>query len=66
MVDGTRRRRSSDNNTKSRWYAMHRAQRFRRRFGWPVEIPPESQRACCTRFDPRPASGNRGQAAASW
>jgi hypothetical protein len=33
MPDGNRRRRHSDNQAKRRWYAQHRARRFRKRFG---------------------------------
>lgn len=32
MPDGSRKRRHSDNLAKRRWYAWHRARRFRRRF----------------------------------
>ena len=32
MPDGNRRRRHSDNQAKRRWYAQHRARRFRKRF----------------------------------
>ncbi len=32
MSDGKRRRRHSEDDAKRRWYAMHRARRFRRRF----------------------------------
>jgi hypothetical protein len=32
MPDGNRRRRHSANQAKRRWYAEHRARRFRRRF----------------------------------
>ncbi len=32
MPDGNRRRRHSDNQAKRRWYAQHRAHRFRKRF----------------------------------
>jgi hypothetical protein len=32
MPDGKRKRRHSDNMAKRRWYAQHRARRFRRRF----------------------------------
>ncbi len=33
MPDGSRKRRHSPNAARSRWYALHRATRFRRRFG---------------------------------
>lgn len=33
MPDGTRKRRFSPLAAKRRWYAKHRAARFRRRFG---------------------------------
>jgi hypothetical protein len=33
MPDGKRRRRQSSNPARRRWYALHRARRFRRRFG---------------------------------
>jgi hypothetical protein len=33
MPDGTRKRRFSSNVAKRRYYAEHRARRFRRRFG---------------------------------
>jgi hypothetical protein len=33
MPDGTRKRRHSGSMAKRRWYAQHRAIRFRRRFG---------------------------------
>ena len=33
MPDGSRKRRLSENPTRRRWYAEHRARRFRRRFG---------------------------------
>jgi hypothetical protein len=32
MPDGKRKRRHSGNAAKRRWYALHRARRFRRRF----------------------------------
>jgi hypothetical protein len=32
MPDGKRKRRHSGNVAKRRWYALHRARRFRRRF----------------------------------
>jgi len=32
MPDGKRKRRHSGNPAKRRWYALHRARRFRRRF----------------------------------
>lgn len=32
MPDGKRKRRHSGNLAKRRWYALHRARRFRRRF----------------------------------
>jgi hypothetical protein len=32
MADGRRRRRHSEDQAKRRWYAIHRARRFRRRF----------------------------------
>jgi len=32
MSDGRRRRRHSEDQAKRRWYALHRARRFRRRF----------------------------------
>jgi hypothetical protein len=66
MIDGTRKRRDSDNLTKNRWYAVYRAQRFRRRFGWPIEVPPENVRACCTRFEPRSPSHTPGRTEARW
>jgi hypothetical protein len=34
MPDGKRKRRHSRDQAKRRWYALHRARRFRRRF-WP-------------------------------
>ncbi len=33
MPDGKRKRRHSENTAKRQWYALHRARRFRRRFG---------------------------------
>jgi hypothetical protein len=33
MPDGRRKRRFSSNQAKRSWYARHRAERFRRRFG---------------------------------
>jgi hypothetical protein len=53
MVDGTRRRRESDNATKSRWYAVYRAERFRRRFGWPLTLGETDIRAMCAREEQR-------------
>ncbi len=40
MPDGSRKRRFSMNPARRRWYAIHRSQRFSRRFGlcsgpWP-------------------------------
>jgi hypothetical protein len=32
MPDGKRKRRHSQDQAKRRWYAMHRARRFRRQF----------------------------------
>jgi hypothetical protein len=32
MPDGKRKRRHSQDQAKRRWYALHRARRFRRRF----------------------------------
>ncbi len=32
MLDGKRKRRHSEDHAKRRWYALHRARRFRRRF----------------------------------
>lgn len=32
MSDGRRKRRHSEDQAKRRWYAIHRARRFRRRF----------------------------------
>ena len=61
MVDGTRKRRDCENAIKSRWYAVHREQRFRRRFGWPLDLPSEDMRACCSRLDPRRPSRKRGR-----
>ncbi|MBW3600101.1 MAG: hypothetical protein KY475_22865 [Planctomycetes bacterium] len=49
IVDGSRRRRSSRNATKRRWYAIYREQRFRRRFGWPAEVGGRSLRTLCAR-----------------
>ena len=37
MPDGKRKRRHSGNPAKRRWYALHRAHRFRRRFWLQVE-----------------------------
>ncbi len=37
MPDGTRKRRFSPVSAQRQWYARHRAERFRRRFGWPQE-----------------------------
>ncbi len=51
MVDGTRKRRDCENPTKNRWYAMHRAQRFRKRFGVAAEVPEKSVRAFCCRLE---------------
>ena len=34
MPDGKRKRRHSPLRAKREWYAKHRAERFRRRFGW--------------------------------
>jgi hypothetical protein len=33
MPDGKRKRRHSSNPSKRQWYAAHRSQRFRKRFG---------------------------------
>jgi len=35
MPDGKRKRRHSANQAKRTWYALHRAVRFAKRFGWP-------------------------------
>ena len=35
--DGKRKRRHSSNRAKREWYALHRAHRFVRRFGWEHE-----------------------------
>jgi hypothetical protein len=61
MVDGTRKRRDCENQTKSRWYAVHREQRFRRRFGWPIDLPSEEMRACCSRLAPHRPSRKHGR-----
>ncbi len=54
MIDGTRKRRDCENPTKNRWYAMHRSQRFRRRFGWMAEAPEKTVRAYCCRLEQHP------------
>jgi hypothetical protein len=51
IVDGSRKRRSSRNATKRRWYAIYREQRFRRRFGWPAELGGRSLRSLCSRSE---------------
>ena len=43
MPDGNRKRRHSDNEAKRRWYAQHRARRFRRRF-WSGASKPDHLR----------------------
>lgn len=46
MPDGKRKRRHSQDQAKRRWYALHRARRFKRRF-WmlpdqPAKLAPHS------------------------
>lgn len=40
MPDGKRKRRHSSNEAKRRWYALHRARRFKRRFWNLSHTPP--------------------------
>jgi hypothetical protein len=59
MPDGKRKRRHSQNQAKRRWYAMHRARRFKRRF-WLLPEKPVSFAPPSSSHNPSPwwAAGN--------
>jgi hypothetical protein len=57
MPDGKRKRRHSEDEAKRRWYALHRARRFKRRFWMLSDKPAKSAPFSSSRFPIASSSG---------